>query len=456
MRKLARASALATLCALVLNPQLADAQSAEGCSFGQPIVGAKRPNGDWGFGIPTRYETSHTGVDYVYQAGTPVVAVESGEIVYTGWWPPEGESAGYGFGPSVWIRHPCGSRKVMGFYAHLTDSTIAVVQGQSVAQGQVIGFIAPKGTGGPAVDIAHLHLGFREDGDPTLGYGWAGDWLDPDAFLAAEPIPEEEPPTPREETTVWGLKEWLVLLGAILLFLVWIGPLHAMGAGLLLRSGGWAVNKFLMALFFGFSRATKRQWRQGCLVGLTATACTWISIIGAAINKPLINWSVPSDGEIARFFHPNVLRWEADILRWANQYDLDPDLIATVMQIESCGDKDAVSPSGAQGLFQVMPYHFASGEVMTDPETNARRGLAYLQLAIAAYPGDIGHSLAAYNGGISGVSGPRDTWRQETQMYWYWGTGIFSDAEKGFPESPTLEEWLEADGASLCEVKSGH
>ena len=34
---------------------------------------------------------------------------------------------------------------------------------------------------------------------------------------------------------------------------------------------------------------------------------------------------------------------------WAEQYSLDPDIIATIMQIESCGDPNAVSSAGAQG-----------------------------------------------------------------------------------------------------------
>ena len=60
---------------------------------------------------------------------------------------------------------------------------------------------------------------------------------------------------------------------------------------------------------------------------------------------------------IASFFTPEIQYWESNILAWAEEKGLDPNLVATVMQIESCGDPLAESPAGAIGLFQVMPYH---------------------------------------------------------------------------------------------------
>ena len=71
---------------------------------------------------------------------------------------------------------------------------------------------------------------------------------------------------------------------------------------------------------------------------------------------------------IASTFTPEVQRWSGKIGSWSDEYGLEPNLMATVMQIESCGHPTVSSPSGAQGLFQVMPFHFASDESMTDPE----------------------------------------------------------------------------------------
>ena len=70
----------------------------------------------------------------------------------------------------------------------------------------------------------------------------------------------------------------------------------------------------------------------------------------------------PSLAVVSSGFTPQVMRWRDDIQRWAARSGLAPDLIATVIQIESCGDPRAVYGSGAMGLFQVMPFHFAAGE----------------------------------------------------------------------------------------------
>jgi soluble lytic murein transglycosylase-like protein len=170
--------------------------------------------------------------------------------------------------------------------------------------------------------------------------------------------------------------------------------------------------------------------------------------IASAVN---IEHRIPS---VAQLFTPQVLAWEADIARWAQESGLDPNLVATVMQIESCGDSKAVSPSGARGLFQVMPYHFSEGEDMFDPETNALRGLVYLGESLYLSEGDIYRALAGYNGGHGVIGSDPSQWTLETQRYSYWGEGIYDDAAGGRSTSPRLEEWLAAGGKTLCEKAS--
>lgn len=154
--------------------------------------------------------------------------------------------------------------------------------------------------------------------------------------------------------------------------------------------------------------------------------------------------------KIAAIFSPEVKQWESQIVAWADAWHLDANLIATIMQIESCGDAQAVSRSGALGLFQVMPYHFQPGEDAFDPQVNAQRGLGYLRQAYDARQGNVYTTFASYNGGIQGASQPEALWPQETQRYAYWGSGIYNDATSGNPISPTLEAWLNAGGNSLC------
>ncbi|MCA9933019.1 MAG: transglycosylase SLT domain-containing protein [Ardenticatenaceae bacterium] len=170
-----------------------------------------------------------------------------------------------------------------------------------------------------------------------------------------------------------------------------------------------------------------------------------------AVSSPIIAKNVPSSG-ISPVFTPEVRYWEPQILAWAAEFDLDPNAVATIMQVESCGDATAVSHAGAQGLFQVMPFHFAAGEDPFDPDTNARRGLAYFAERLQQTNGDMGRAFAGYNGGHVAAGGSWDTWAAETQAYYTWTTGIYADAQAGSAESPTLQQWQEVGGGSYCQL----
>jgi soluble lytic murein transglycosylase-like protein len=153
---------------------------------------------------------------------------------------------------------------------------------------------------------------------------------------------------------------------------------------------------------------------------------------------------------ISPVFTAEVQYWSIKILAWVSTTGLDPNLAATVMQMESCGDPLARSHAGAMGLFQVMPYHFASGEDPYNPDTNALRGMNYLRRSLEAASGDTRLALAGYNGGIGMISKPEYTWTGETQYYASQGNLIYQDAISGSKTSPHLQEWLTAKGAALC------
>lgn len=157
-----------------------------------------------------------------------------------------------------------------------------------------------------------------------------------------------------------------------------------------------------------------------------------------------------SASTIAPFFSDNVHQWESEIVSWALTYDIDPNLIATVMQIESCGNPHAVSSANAQGLFQVMPYHFSPGEYMHNPDINAKRGMNYLKEALEYHHGDVRLALAAYNGGLTTSTWAEHYWPQETQRYVYWGTQIYEDATNNALESMRYNEWFSV-GYPLCQ-----
>ncbi len=157
-----------------------------------------------------------------------------------------------------------------------------------------------------------------------------------------------------------------------------------------------------------------------------------------------------ADGVLSTVFTPEVRYWANQILSWSVEAGLDPNLAATVMQIESCGNPYARSSAGAMGLFQVMPFHFQAEDDPYDPVTNAARGLAYLSKSLEKAGGEYRLAFAGYNGGIGVIGRGEFSWAAETQRYAYWGGGIYADVLSGAAESQRLKEWLAAGGASLC------
>jgi soluble lytic murein transglycosylase-like protein len=153
---------------------------------------------------------------------------------------------------------------------------------------------------------------------------------------------------------------------------------------------------------------------------------------------------------LSPIFTKEIQHWGNHIVRWANAAGVDPNLAATVMQIESCGDPRATSRSGATSLFQVMPFHFNFGENPYDPETNALRGMDYLSRSLQAAGGDARLALAGYNGGIGVISRSEWAWPSETKRYVLYGAPIYEDARNGVTSSASLTEWYQKFGAGLC------
>ena len=170
-------------------------------------------------------------------------------------------------------------------------------------------------------------------------------------------------------------------------------------------------------------------------------------------NNPLFEFTIASAPvsvlSISPIFTKEVQYWANDIVRWANAASLDPNLVAVVMQIESCGDPRAISRSGAIGLFQVMPFHFHLLDNPFDPDTNALRGLNYLSRSLEAAGGNPRLALAGYNGGIGVIARGEWDWPSETKRYVKIGAPIYEDARSGATSSSAIEQWF-GRGTNLC------
>lgn len=110
--------------------------------FMRPVVGGKRTQGIHGY----------NGVDIASTLGTPILASADGEVIIS-------RSSGWngGYGTYVVIRHSNGTQTL---YAHNSSNAVSV--GDSVKQGQVIGYM---GRTGKATGV-HLHFEIRGAKNP--------------------------------------------------------------------------------------------------------------------------------------------------------------------------------------------------------------------------------------------------------------------------------------------------
>jgi soluble lytic murein transglycosylase-like protein len=89
----------------------------------------------------------------------------------------------------------------------------------------------------------------------------------------------------------------------------------------------------------------------------------------------------------------------------ANRYDVDADLLLSLIHAESAFDLNAVSPKGALGLMQLMPRTAARFGVENpmDPAANVEGGTRYLSELLTLYNHNLTKALAAYNAGPSRI-----------------------------------------------------
>jgi soluble lytic murein transglycosylase-like protein len=85
----------------------------------------------------------------------------------------------------------------------------------------------------------------------------------------------------------------------------------------------------------------------------------------------------------------------------ARAHGVAPELVASVIAVESNFNPNAVSWRSARGLMQLMPQTAARFGVtkIFDPQQNIEAGTKYLKELLLRYKGDLALTLAAYNAG---------------------------------------------------------
>ena len=109
------------------------------------------------------------------------------------------------------------------------------------------------------------------------------------------------------------------------------------------------------------------------------------------------------------------IAYENIIVKYSEEYDIDPYLVASIINVESKYDKNAISKKEARGLMQISPQtgQWASEvlnidnyseEILYDPDTNIRIGAWYINTLNKEFNGKEDLILAAYNAGSGNVS----------------------------------------------------
>ncbi len=135
---------------------------------------------------------------------------------------------------------------------------------------------------------------------------------------------------------------------------------------------------------------------------------SWLNIMAARLQK-----RIPDIDERKAFL--TTVHYEA------TRAGLDPELVLSIIQVESNFRKYAISSAGARGYMQVMPFWV---DTIGTPEhnlfhlrVNLRYGCTILRHYLDIEQGDYFRALGRYNGSLGKADYPDrvfDTWRR----YW--------------------------------------
>src|ERR1051325_2604777 len=124
---------------------------------------------------------------------------------------------------------------------------------------------------------------------------------------------------------------------------------------------------------------------------------------------------------IQKQFFANAVPFGDIIHEKAQKYDVDPALVAAVIETESRFHPQARSRVGARGLMQLMPKtgRWMGARNLNDPDQNIDAGVKYLKYLQKRFDGNLNKAIAAYNAGEGNArrnnGAPHVEWRSEEE-----------------------------------------
>ena len=201
-----------------------------------------------------------------------------------------------------------------------------------------------------------------------------------------------------------------------------------------------------------------------------------VKIISLAYNA---RTQVPyqSAGVSAPWMPSTVTYWDKTIDEMGKRYNIDPNLIAIIMTMESGGDASAKSSDNAVGLMQITPLtakDIASKYLkkpvtkynLYNPTTNIEFGTAYLAWLRdyfgtaqqgPSWDSTVELIAAGYNGG-PGAAGSLEAGQglTDTQTVVYSRDAFNMWRERNAKDSPTFDRWKERGGTLLIAAAKIH
>ncbi|MDP1692318.1 MAG: transglycosylase SLT domain-containing protein [Burkholderiaceae bacterium] len=176
---------------------------------------------------------------------------------------------------------------------------------------------------------------------------------------------------------------------------------------------GDADAQYELAWLYAHGRGSERHddWAAYLFTAASLQGHAFAEKMLKAVNWPVAN--APACFTVASVLPPASARHaappphiEALVRKLAPQYQVSPQLVLSIIAVESNFNVTAVSPKAAMGLMQLIPQTAKRFGVRNpfDAQDNIRGGVAYLRWLLAYFEGDVVLVAAAYNAGEGAVN----------------------------------------------------